>query len=337
MEAGESPHLPVREEWLARTSEPALEPEIPVIDAHHHLWDRPGSRYVEEDLRRDIASGHDIRATVYVQCRSFYRSGGEEALRPVGEVERIAGIAAERASPERARIGAAIVGGADLGLGDRVEPVLEAMIVAAGGRLRGIRNPTAWHADPSVRSSPVLPPAGLLCDRRFREGVARLAPLGLVLDVWIYQTQLPELRDLASVFPGTTIVLDHLGGPLCAGRDAALSAEWRREMRALARLPNVRVKLGGLGMRVTGYLFHERAAPPSSRELADAWKPWIATCIELFGPGRCMFESNFPVDKGMFGYPLLWNAFKRLTAGFATGERAALFSGTAGRVYGIRI
>lgn len=331
------PHIPVRLEWLARREEIALDPDLPIIDGHHHLWDRPDSVYMDRDFLNDIDSGHNIRGSVYVQCRSFYWQCGPEALRPIGEVERVARIATEAQAAGGARICASIVGGADLLLGDAVAPILEAMQARGDGRVHGIRNPLAWHPDPNIRSSPILPPAGLLSNAQFRDGVSWLAKLGLALDVWIYQTQLAELYDLAIAFPQATIVLNHLGGPLYAGRDADLAKEWFSQMRRLACLPNLFVKLGGLGTRVAGYRFHERDLPPSSVELAGAWKPWIMTCIELFGPNRCLFESNFPVDKGMVSYKILWNTFKRLTEAFSSSERSALFSATAANLYRISI
>lgn len=334
-----SPHAPVREAWLAQVSEEILEPGLPIVDAHHHLWDRPGARYLFEEFLDDTRSGHDIRATVFVQCRSMLRAAGPEALRPVGETEFAAGVAARSASgiygPMRACAG--IVAMADLMLGDAVAPVLEAHLLAAGGRLRGIRNPTAWHASEEVRSNPITPPPGLLTEPAFRRGAARLSGFGLSLDVWGYHTQLGEVIDLARALPGVTMVLDHCGGPLGVGpfagrRDEVLRA-WRADMRTLAACPNVVVKLGGLAMRVGGHDFDRAPLPPTSEKLAAAWRPTIETCIELFGAARCMFESNFPVDKGMCAYPVLWNAFKRLAAGASGAEKAALFAGTAARVY----
>ncbi len=331
--AASSPHIPVRPEWLGLRHEPPLPFEAPIIDAHHHLWDRPGSRYLAPELQKDIAEAGGIAATIYVQCRSFYRTEGPEELRPVGEVEHVARVAAEAAAAGGPRLCAAIVGGADLRLGDQVAPVLEAMQQAGDGRLRGIRNPLAWHPDPAIRSSPILPPPGLMADRQFRDGVAWLARLGLTLDLWVYQTQLGEVLALASAFPDVSIVLNHLGGRLGDAQDAS----WRAGLHALSRLPNVYLKLGGMGMPVLGYRFHEAPLPPSSAVLAQAWRPTIMACIEMFGPERCMFESNFPVDKGMFGYGAVWNAFKRLTEGFTPAERAALFGGTACRVYGLAL
>jgi predicted TIM-barrel fold metal-dependent hydrolase len=328
-------HVPVREDWLALQSEPAVDPDLPLIDAHHHLWDRPGSRYLLPELAADLDSGHAVAATVYIQCRTAYRADGPDALRSAGEVE----FAAEIAVRSGGGACAAIVGCADLRLGTGVAPVLEALIEAGGGRLRGIRNQTAWHPDPAIASNPVPPVPGLLTDDAFNLGVAALESHGLVLDVWAYHTQLGEVYDLARRHPRIPVVVDHCGGPLgagpYAGKASEVFAEWRVGMAALSRLPNVRVKLGGLGLRVAGYAFHERPVPPTSTELADAWRAVILTCIDLFGPARCMFESNFPVDKGMFSYPVMWNAFKRLTRGFPAEERARLFSGTAAEVYGL--
>ena len=334
-----SPHAPVREAWLARVREEILEPDLPIVDPHHHLWDRLGARYLFDELLGDTGSGHDIRATVFVQCRSMYRAGGPEELRPLGDTEFVTGVAAQSASGRygRLRACAGIVGMVDLMLGDAVAPVLEAHLRAAGGRLRGVRNSTAWHASDEVRSNPIKPPPGLLMEPAFRRGVGRLRDAGLSLDVWAYHTQLAEVIDLARAFPGTAIVLDHCGGPLgvgsFAGRREEVFRAWREHIRTLAASPNVVVKLGGLAMRVGGFGFDREPLPPTSERLAAAWRPTIETCIEAFGARRCMFESNFPVDKGMCSYPVLWNAFKRLASGASAAERAALFSGTAVRLY----
>jgi predicted TIM-barrel fold metal-dependent hydrolase len=335
-----SRQIAVREDWLARLHEPPLDPALPVVDPHHHLWDRAGERYLLEDLLRDTAaSGHDIRATVFVQCGAMYRATGPEEERSLGETEFVNGIAAASASgtygPTRACAG--IIGFVDLTLGDRVAPLLEAHLAAAGPRFRGVRNRTAWHPDPRVRSNLLGPPPGPLEDPRFLDGARRLAGHGLVLDIWAYQTQLPRVAAIARALPGLTVVVDHCGGPLgtgpYAGRREEGFAAWRREVLALAALPNTVMKLGGLAMEVGGHDFHLRDRPPGSAELEAAWRPVIHTLIEAFGPGRCMFESNFPVDKGMCGYGVLWNAFKRLAAGAGEGERAALFAGTATRTY----
>lgn len=333
-------HVPVRPDWLALGREEPLDPGQPIVDAHHHLWDRPrGQRYLFDELLADMASGHDVRATVFVQSRSMYRADGPDELKPLGEVEFANGVAAQSASGlyGRGRACAAIVGAADLRLGERLGAVLDAMMQAGGGRLRGIRNQTAWHPDPTIASNPVPPEAGVLRDVRFVAGAKRLAEHGLSLDVWAYHTQLDEVAALADACPRTTIVLDHCGGPLGAGpyrnrRDEALAA-WSTGMTDLARRPNVRVKLGGLGMRVGGFDFHEAPEPPSSQELASAWAPIILHCIDLFGPKRCLFESNFPVDKGMVGYDVLWNGFKRIVAGFGAEERGWLFHRCAIETY----
>jgi len=218
-----------------------------------------------------------------------------------------------------------------------VENVLQAMITAGGSRFRGIRFITASHPDQAAWGSMVTRPEGLLMDKRVREGFARLAPLGLSFDAWMYHTQLGELVDLARAFPETQIVLDHVGGAIGLGRYAGkrdeVFAEWTARIRELAACPNVHVKLGGLGMRMFGFDLHTRELPPSSEELATAWRPYIETCIAAFGPERAMFESNFPVDKGSCSYHVLWNAFKRIAGGCSAAEKQALFAGTATQFY----
>ena len=337
MHSGPSPHIPVREGWLARLDEPGLERDIPIIDSHHHLWDRPGNRYLPGDFQKDLESGHDIRATVYVQCRSFYRASGDEVRRPLGEVERVVQYAVEAAARPGIALGAAIIGGADLGLGDRVLPVLEEMCDVSDGRLRGIRNPTAWHRDPNIRSSPVQVEDGILRDVNWQRGAAILPRLNLSLDIWAYQTQLDDVHVLARSLPRLRVIVNHLGGPLWGNGNIDLQRQWLRGLARLAELPNVYMKLGGLGMKVAGYRFHEAESPPPSQVLAAAWREPILTAIEYFGPDRCMFESNFPVDKGMFSYGVLWNAFKRITKSYSKDEISMLFHDTAAMVYKIDV
>jgi predicted TIM-barrel fold metal-dependent hydrolase len=334
-----SRHIAVRPEWLAQLREEALDPALPIVDPHHHLWDRAGEHYLLDDLLRDTGAGHDIRATVFIQCASMYRATGPEDERPLGETEFVNGIAAASASGTygATRACAGIIGFVDLTLGERVAPLLEAHLATASRRFRGVRNRTAWHRSPEVRSNLLGPPPGPLSDPRFLEGARRLAAHGLVLDVWAYQTQLPLVAAIARAVPELTLVVNHCGGPIGVGPYAGQRedgfAAWRREVLALAELPNTVMKLGGLGMEVGGYDFHLNDLPPGSARLEAAWRPVIHTLIEAFGARRCMFESNFPVDKGMCDYTVLWNAFKRLAAGASAAERSALFAGTATRIY----
>ena len=267
------------------------------------------------------------------------RADGPVEMRPVGETEFVNGVAAMSASGiyGKTKVCAGIVGHADLTLGRRVEPVLAALIRAGGDRFRGIRHITAWDGDESVRNPAYSPPPNLLADRTFREGFAVLGRLGLSFDAWLYHPQIAELTDLARAFPETRIVLNHVGGPIgigaYAGKRKEVFAAWAASIKALAACPNVHVKVGGLGMRMGGFGFHEEAEPPSSETLAAAWRPYVETCIEAFGASRCMFESNFPVDKGSYSYPVFWNACKLLAKAASAGEKADLFAGTAARFY----
>jgi predicted TIM-barrel fold metal-dependent hydrolase len=328
-----------RPEWLALHTEEIIDPALPIIDPHHHLWDRTGDRYLLDELLEDVQTGHNIVSTVYVDCRSMYRQSGPPEYRPVGEVEFANGIASMAASGiyGPTRVCDAIVSSADLQMGDKIKPVLEAQIVAGGGRFRGVRRVSIWDADPSVAHNLAERPQHLLMNAGFRSGFAHLSPLGLSFDAYLFHTQIPELIDLARTFPDTQIVMDHVGGPIGLGHYAVRRAEtfanWRMGMHELASCPNVWVKLGGLGMRLTGFDFHLRPRPPSSEELTRAWKPYIETCIEAFGPARSMFESNFPADKGTCSYAVLWNAFKRITAGCSQDEKTQLYSGAAKKFY----
>jgi predicted TIM-barrel fold metal-dependent hydrolase len=332
-----------RPDWLALRQEEIIDPTRPIVDPHHHLWDRGGQRYLIEEISSDIASGHNVIATVYVEARSMYRAQGPEALRPVGEVEFANGAAAMSASGGYGptALCAGIVGHVNLLLGDGARPVLEAEIGAGPGRFRGIRHSSAWDADANVAGMYAARPRGLLLDSTFRRGFACLAPLGLSFDAWLFHPQIGELTDLARAFPDTRIVLDHCGGPAGTGsyanRREQIFPVWKSSILEIAKCPNVVVKLGGLAMRLLGHDFHERPLPPSSQELAAAWRPYIETCIEAFGPARAMFESNFPPDKGQCSYQVIFNAFKRLAAPCSEAEKAALFSKTAAEFYRLKL
>jgi predicted TIM-barrel fold metal-dependent hydrolase len=276
---------------------------------------------------------------VFVQARAMVRAAGPVEMRPVGETEFVNGVAAMSASGiyGKTKVCAGIVGNADLMLGSRVEPVLAALIRAGGDRFRGIRHITAWDGDESIRNPAYSPPPNLLADKVFREGFAVLCRLGLSFDAWLYHPQINELTDLARAFPQGKIVLNHVGGPIGIGAYAGKRQEvfdaWIASIKALAACPNVYVKVGGLGMRMGGFGFHEKTEPPSSETLAAAWRPYVESCIEAFGSSRCMFESNFPVDKGSYSYPVFWNACKRLAKAASNAEKAELFAGTAARFY----
>jgi predicted TIM-barrel fold metal-dependent hydrolase len=324
--------------WIERTYEEPLEPDLPIIDPHHHLWERPGNRYVLDELLADLA-GQNVRQTVFIECSSMYRAAGPEEFKVVGETEWVQGIAAQSASggfgEKRAATG--IVGSADLRLGERVAQVLEAQIAASPQRFRGIRHRAAW-AEPGVlpNQSPSQP-GHLLVDDDFRRGFAYMRVYGLSFEAWLYHTQLTELTDLAQKFPDTVIILNHLGGPLgvgpYAGKRAEVFAQWKKDMAAVAACQNVVLKVGGIQMVVNGFGWHEREKPPTSDELLEQNRDWYLYAIEQFGPSRCMFESNFPVDKLSCSYTVLWNQFKKLSKGFTAQERAAMFHDTAQRVY----
>jgi predicted TIM-barrel fold metal-dependent hydrolase len=332
-------------DWLALTSEPTVEPEIPICDAHHHFWDVrrdriPYQRYLLHELVADMQCGHNVRSTVFIEARAMYRADGPEEMRPVGEVEFVQGLAAASASglygPSRAA--AAIIGHANLNLGARVEPVLDALQAASPNRFRGIRHSTSWDPHPEVESRAVQ---GLLASDTFRAGARALARRGLCLENTVYFPQLPELADVARALPDLTIISNHIGGLMRVGpyanRDDEVLATWRRGIAAVAACPNVIMKLGGLGMPRLGFDWHTHPHPIGSVELADAMAPFLTYCIEQCGPKRCMFESNFPVDKVSFSHHVLYNAFKRLSKGYSAPERAAMFHDTAVRVYRIAV
>jgi predicted TIM-barrel fold metal-dependent hydrolase len=323
--------------------EAALAPELPIIDPHHHVRDRPDGRYLFLDLLEDISScGHNICATVIIESGDMFRASGPPELRPVGEVEFLNGAAAMFASGKYGPTlaGAGIVGCPDLRLGDRVRAVIEACIAAGGGRFRGVRNLLAWHESAELRLARTGPPE-LMQDLQFRAGLACLADYDLAYDAYVYHPQLPELIELARAAPEVRIIVDHTGGPAGVGpyfgkRDEVF-AFWERHIRELATCPNTFMKLGGLGLPVMGFGFHHSRSPASSLELAQAWRRYFETCIEAFGPNRCMFESDFPPDKEVCSYTVIWNAFKRIAAGASVDEQTALFGGTAARAYRLKL
>ena len=331
---------PPDEAWLAKNPpEPILEPDLPIIDTHHHLWDRGGHRYLLPDFLVDVATGHNVIATVFLECHSMYRAGGPAEMRPVGEIEFVTGQAAMSASGVygSTRVAAGIVGFADLTLGDRVEPVLEAQLRAGGGRFRGVRHSAAWDASDIIGNSESAGGPHLYGRAEFRAGLACLTRLGLSLDAWVFHPQLGEVAELARAHPEANIILGHVGGVLgygpYTGKQKEIFVAWKAAMTEVAQCPNVSLKLGGMMMRLAAYDYRTEPKPSTSTELAALWGPYFETGIELFGPSRCLFESNFPVDKMGIGWASLWNAFKRIVAGASASEKQAMFAGTARRVY----
>ena len=330
-------------EWLAQHTEEALEPELKICDPHHHLWlnrsERTAPDYMLGEMLADMNRGHNVVSTVFIECGAFYKADGPEAMRPVGETEFVNGIAAMSASGEfgPGRVAAGIVGHVRLTLGDEVPEVLEAHLRAGGGRFRGIRHCAAADPSPDVPKHRIFPPVDLYLDPDFRKGFANLEHYGMTFEAWCYHPQIPSLIDLARAFPGTTIILNHFGGPIgvgpYAGKADEIFATWKKDVTELAQLPNVVAKLGGINMDVNGFDWHLNPRPPSSEELMQATRRYYETTIELFGAERCMFESNFPVDILSTGYTVLWNSFKRLTAGYSASEKALLYHDTAARVY----
>ena len=330
--------------WLDKVKEAPLEPDLPICDPHHHLWDkregRVDPRYFLDEILADIEeSGHNVVSSVFIECGAMFKADGPEAMKPVGETEFVNGIAAMAASGlyGKRRIAAGIVGTADLMLGARVAEVLEAQIQAGGGRFRGIRVGATHDASPEVPNHRTEPPPRMYLDKTFREGFAVLPRYDLSFEAWCYHPQIPELIDLARAHPDNRIVLDHFGGPIGIGpyasKKAEVFAQWKKDLAELAKCENVVAKLGGLNMEVNGYHWHDKPKPPTSAELCEATRPYFEYTIERFGPDRCLFESNFPVDKVSCSYGVCWNSFKRLTADYSAAEKAKLYHDTATRVY----
>ncbi len=336
-------------EWLRKVSESVVEPELPIVDAHHHLWIGYGRPvpwqpdYWLEEFASDLFSGHRVVATVFVECGYSYRPDGPATLKPVGEIEAIERYAIEFAKVNgiQCKACAAIVGHADLRIGASVAETLEAQILASPKRYRGIRQITNWDPSSVVRYPGFEIAPDIMLDDRFQQGFAQLATFGLSFDAWLFHPQIPDLIHLAKRFPYTTIIVDHFGGPVgigpYAGKRLEIMAQWKKDIAELARHPNVFMKLGGINMEHAGFHWHDRSTPPNSDELIAACGDYFLHAIDCFGPDRCMFESNFPVDKVSCSYVTIWNAMKKLSARYSATERIAMFSGTAQRVYRIGI
>lgn len=326
-----------------RRIERPIEPNLPIIDPHHHFWPSAGGtepflhpRYLLDDLLADMRTGHDVIATVFLNCAAARRTTGPEHLACVGETEFVNAIAEEaaRRPDNHIDVAAGIVGSADLTLGAEVGEVLDAHLEAAPLRFRGVRFGLFWHEDREIHN-PDLNPEPRIHDPRIREGANELARRNLSFESWVYHTQLAALAEFAGALPDLTIILNHLGGPIGAGRYATqrdeVFADWSRGMQALSAHPNVVVKLGGINMWTNGYDWDALDYYPDSAEIAEKTRRYYLQAIELFGAERCMFESNFPMES--VAYPTLWNVFKRISAGFSSAEKAALFHDTAARVY----
>ncbi|VVT10363.1 amidohydrolase family protein [Erythrobacter sp. EC-HK427] len=335
---GQYRYPPPDPEWLALSRESVLEPELPIVDTHHHLWEQHDEPYLLQAFEEDLRDGHNVVASVCVEAHYGYRTEGPDSLAPVGETEKIMAMrSAARQNSAPILVAEGIVAKADLSLGEAVDEVLDAHEALAGEALVGIRHSVS--RDENFPDGIVLRPgpAALLGDPDYRKGLSRLATRGLTYDAMLYHQQLPELTAMARATPDLQIVLDHIGSIIGVGPYELCEEEvrkaWALDMQDLAQCPNVSVKIGGFGMIIGGAKWHLAESPPSSERLANAWRPYVETCIDLFGPQRCMFESNFPVDKAMYSYRTLWNAFKRLAQQYSMDEKEALFLGSARQAY----
>ena len=327
------------EQWLASVSEEIIDPDRRIIDPHHHLW-RTGIVYQVEDLWRDTGSGHNIEKSVFVDCRAEYRVDGPEYLRCLGETEYVVAQAklSEQGGGGKTVI-AGVVSGADLTLGTALSEVLDQHIELGEGRFRGIRMAAARDPNPEALMLPAQAPEGLYGQAAFRAGMKELGDRGLTFDAWHYHHQNQEFLAMAQAVPTTQIVLDHFGSPLGVGAYAAKREEifeqWKVDIEAISRCDNVVAKLGGLSMPDNGFGWDKRESAPSSDEFVSAQSRYFSHVIECFGPDRCMFASNFPVDKLSISYHVLYNGFKKVAAAYTDAEKDAMFYGTAARIYGI--
>lgn len=331
------PGIELRTDWLARVQEDIIDPDRGIVDPHHHLWRHGNATYELDELNADTSSGHNVVQTVYVECRSYYDRAAPDHLQSVGETAHVADLATT-IPRDRAQI-AGIIAHADLRRND-LDDILDLHVEAGRGRLVGVRHSGARDSNPDALMIPGRGDEGLYEDPLFRRGVARLGERGLVYDTWHYHHQASAFLALAQAVPETTLVLDHFGTPLGVGRFKGkrdqIFKTWRSEMADLSACANVHAKLGGLSMPDNGWEWDTRAAPPGSDELVDAQGHWYHHMIDCFGPERCMFESNFPVDRVSVSYAVLWNAFKKIADQYDETSKTALFAETARRTYALK-
>ncbi|GAB1269000.1 amidohydrolase family protein [Aurantivibrio infirmus] len=341
-ETKERPVIHEDHQWLEAVQEEIIDPGRPIIDPHHHLWQRRrGSDYVLSDFWADTDSGHNIVSSVFIECHTNYLEDGPEHLRPVGETQFVADIAAQSrlGDTNQCRV-AAIVAGGDLCLeAALVEELLAVHQHEGKGLFRGVRHAGAWEDDGDFLLIRGRGPKGLYANKNFRKSVRLLGAKGFTYDTWHYHHQNQSFLDFVKAVPDTTIVLDHFGTPLgvgpYAGKRAEIFQQWKKDIADIAQCPNVYAKLGGLAMPDNGFGWNLRDVPPSSDEFVAAQKDYYLHTLDCFGPDRCMFESNFPVDKYSLSYHVVWNAFKKMSDGFSDSEKDALFFKTAEHVYGL--
>ena len=324
--------------WLDQVKEEIIDPDRPIIDPHHHMWrTRRLPRYLLEDLWQDTQSGHNIEKTVFMECGTEYRIDGPEHLCPLGETEFVAAAAQAGRGHDKAQI-AGIVAHTDLMQDVGVIREVCAAHAEAGGELfRGIRHGGAHDAEKVTGWGDATPIANIFAELAFRRGVALLGELGLTYDSWHYHFQNHDFAELARAVPDAVIVLDHFGSPVGVGpyKRADVLASWRQDIADIASCENVVAKIGGLAMPPNGFGWDERELPATSDEVVEAQRDYYLHAIDCFGVERCMFESNFPVDKLSMSYHVYWNAMKKLTLDFSESDKHALFYGTAARVYSV--
>ena len=333
--------------WLDQISEEIIDQDIEIVDPHHHLWPGPPrtegakaeNRYLLEDLWKDTESGHKISKTVFVECGQGYYESGPDAMKPVGETKFVYEVAEEaKLDKSKAQI-EGIVGHADMMIGSSAREVLEAHVEEGKGRFKGIRHGASWDESEEIRNSHSIPIRHIYLDSKFQQGIEQLDALNLTLDAWNYHKQIKELTELAKCFPNLKIVQNHFGGPLGIGpyknKREEVFSEWKDSISELAERENVYMKLGGLAMPINGWGWHKRELPTTSDELVEKHGKYYLHAINSFGVKRCMFESNFPVDKRSISYPILWNGFKRVVRDYSLEEKEFLFSKAAAEFYSL--
>lgn len=288
--------------------------------------------YLTQDYVADLADVAEVVGLVHVEAGWVVK----EPTGPVDETRWVDGLAPV------GNVGMlGIVANADLTLGERVEDVLVAHLEAST-RVRGIRDLLAWHPSREIMNTTDDPERSRQAD--FRRGFEMFSKYGLNFETSIFSTQLTEMVELARTFPEQPILVCHMATPVAVGgpigevgrtadERARIRGEWAEGIARLAECANVWMKLSGLLMPICGFGFERRSARPSVDELVATVGPFIDHVIDAFGPERCMFGSNFPVDKPSAPLPTLLQAYRLIVEGLPDEAQNRLFVGTAQEFY----
>tara|TARA_B100001142_G_scaffold213228_1_gene211339 strand:+ start:1885 stop:2913 length:1029 start_codon:yes stop_codon:yes gene_type:complete len=331
-------------DWLAQVKEEIINPELPIIDPHHHLWNGDNQLassfpYLIDNLSEDTNSGHNIVGTIFMECAQGYYHEGEDKYKPIGETEYVMKVIKDSKKTSNSANIIGIISFADLMLGSEVKDVLNQHILIGEGLFKGIRHAAGWDQSNEIHNSHSNPIKNIYYDPSFRKGAEELIKLNLTFDAWHYHNQISDLSIFAKDYPELTIIHDHFGGPLGVGpyqgKKQEIFKKWKDDISQLSENKNVHSKLGGLAMPVNGWNFHKQDKPATSDQIIEMHYDYYLHAIECFGVDRCMFESNFPVDRRSISYHVLWNAFKKMVSNYSNEDKNKLFFQNAKDIYGV--